>query len=235
MAQNDALIMIVDDEPDLVAALEFALSRDGFSLRVAHSGAEALLGATRDPLPDLILLDLMLPDIQGPEVFERLRSDSRTREIPVIMLTARSSEVDRISGFEQGADDYVIKPFSTRELILRIRAVLRRVRPSEPPLGLTEFGLLRIDPAAHRVWVDGEETTLTALEFRLLQTFLDRRGRVQRRDTLLSEVWDIQANVHTRTVDTHVKRLRQKLGPAGAYIRTIRGVGYRFSDSPDEK
>lgn len=234
MSQADALIMIVDDEPDLVAALEFALKRAGFRLRVAHTGGEALLGATREPLPDLILLDLMLPDIQGPEVFERLRSDARTRDIPVIMLTARSSEVDRIAGFEQGADDYVIKPFSSRELVLRIRAVLRRVRPSEPDPGLTDFGLIRVDPSAHRVWVEGEEKVLTALEFRLLQTFIDRRGRVQRRETLLSEVWDIQAPVHTRTVDTHVKRLRKKLGPAGAYIRTIRGVGYRFRSSPEE-
>lgn len=228
------LIMIVDDEPDLVAALDFALRRNGFAVRPTHSGGEALLGATRDPLPDLILLDLMLPDIQGPDVFARLKSDVRTRDIPVIMLTARSTEVDRVAGFEQGADDYVIKPFSTRELILRIRAVLRRVRPQEPAEDNTIFGTLRVDRGAHRVWVENEECLLTALEFRLLTTFMDRRGRVQRRETLLSEVWDIQASVNTRTVDTHVKRLRQKLRSAGAHIHTTRGVGYRFSETPDE-
>lgn len=231
------LILIVDDEPDLVSALEFALRREGFATRSATGGADALLRATQDPIPDLILLDLMLPDLQGTEVCRRLKSDPRTGHVPVIMITARSEEIDRVVGFEVGADDYVTKPFSTRELILRARAVLRRSRPRDDVASPDSvvFGRLKVDVAAHRAWVDGEEVELTALEFRLLQFFLGRRGRAQTRESLLDTVWGVQAAVTTRTVDTHVKRLRQKLGEAGVYVHTVRGVGYRFAGSPDEE
>lgn len=229
------MILIVDDEPELVRPLEFAFKREGFETRTAHDGRTALARAAELPRPGLVLLDLMLPDISGTEVCRRLKADPRTRSIPVIMVTARGEEIDRVVGFEVGADDYVVKPFSTRELVLRARAVLRRNATEaapEPVADITTFGRLRIDEAGHRVWVDGEEVQLTALEFRLLSTFLARKGRVQSRDVLLDTVWGMSAAVTTRTVDTHVKRLRQKLGTASSYVQTIRGVGYRFRANP---
>ena len=228
------LILVVEDERDLVATLEYNLRREGFQTRVAYDGTTALQAVRHDSVPDLVLLDLMLPDISGTEVCRRLRGDARTRSVPVVMLTAKGEEVDRVVGFEVGADDYVVKPFSVRELILRLRAVLRRASPDDDGEPVeTRFGRLRVDTAAHRVWSDDEEVTLTALEFRLLTTLMSRKGRVQSRDQLLSDVWGIVADVTTRTVDTHVKRLRQKIGHAGAYIETLRGVGYRFRDEPD--
>jgi len=176
----------------------------------------------------------MLPDMPGTEVCRRLRATESGRAVPVLMLTAKGDEIDRVVGFEVGADDYVTKPFSVRELMLRVGAILRRAAPEPSEPGPTIFGRLRMDREAHRVWVDEEEVALTALEFRLLATFLDRRGRVQSRDTLLTDVWGMSPDVTTRTVDTHVKRLREKLGPAGAYVETLRGVGYRFRDAPDD-
>ena len=225
------LILIVDDEPDLVSALGFALGREGFRTRGAGDGASALREARQNPKPDLVLLDLMLPDIQGTEVCRQLKANPETANIPIIMLTARSAEIDRVVGFEVGADDYVPKPFSTRELALRIRAVLRRSRPRDLQQQELTYGCLRVDVAGHQTWVSGEERVLTALEFRLLTTLLQRRGRAQSREVLLDEVWGASTAVTTRTVDTHVKRLRQKLGEAGDYIQTIRGVGYKFGSS----
>jgi two-component system phosphate regulon response regulator PhoB len=229
-------ILIVEDEQDLVDILEFNLRREGFQTRRALTGEEGLKQARRSPAPDLILLDLMLPDLSGTEVCRRLRADDGTREIPVLMVTAKDEEVDRIVGFEVGADDYVTKPFSVRELMLRIRAVLRRAETKSPAATDDEITTdrLRVNPAGHRVWVDNEEVSLTALEFRLLSTLLTRAGRVQTRDTLLTDVWGMQTGVTTRTVDTHVTRLRKKLGPAGAYIETLRGVGYRFRSPTSE-
>jgi len=183
----------------------------------------------------------MLPDISGVEVCRQLRDQPDTEELPILMLTARGEEIDRVVGFEAGADDYVVKPFSTRELVLRIRAVLRRFE-TEPVDDETSddderevltFGELRIDVTGHRAWIGDESLDLTALEFKLLTTFVRRKGRAQTRDVLLSDVWGITADVKTRTVDTHVKRLREKLGPAGEYIETVRGVGYRFRDQPN--
>lgn len=229
------LILIVDDEPDLVSALGFALGREGFRTRGAGDGTSALREAQLLPKPDLVLLDLMLPDIQGTEVCRQLKANPETADIPVIMLTARSAEIDRVVGFEVGADDYVPKPFSTRELALRIRAVLRRSRPRERSQHELQVGSLRVDIAGHQTWVDGEERILTALEFRLLTTLLQRRGRAQSREALLDEVWGSSTTVTTRTVDTHVKRLRQKLGSVGDYIQTIRGVGYKFASSVASK
>lgn len=228
------LILIVDDEPDLVATVDYNLRREGYATRTATTGREALAAAVQSPLPDLIVLDLMLPDMPGTEVCRRLRSGDATRAVPILMLTAKGDEIDRVVGFEVGADDYVTKPFSVRELLLRIGAILRRSQHEQADASTVQFGRLSLDHDAHRVWVDGEEAALTALEFRLLGTFLSRRGRVQSRETLLSDVWGMSPEVTTRTVDTHVKRLREKLGPAGAYIETLRGVGYRFRDVPDD-
>lgn len=222
-------ILVVEDEQDLAATLEYNLQREGYQTKTAFDGHTGLTLATEAPLPDLVLLDVMLPDLSGTEVCRRLRQDARTRHLPIIMVTARGEEIDRVVGFELGADDYVTKPFSVRELLLRIRAVLKRVeQPQET--GELSFGVLRVDPSGHRAWVDEVEITLTALEFKLLTTLLKRKGRVQTRERLLDDVWGIQADITTRTVDTHVKRLRQKLKAASSYIETLRGVGYRFRD-----
>jgi two-component system phosphate regulon response regulator PhoB len=230
------LILVVDDEPDIVDTLAYNLQQEGYRTRTAALGADAVRAAKERPLPDLVLLDLMLPDITGNEVCRQLRSDEALRRIPVIMLTAKDAEIDRVVGFEVGADDYVTKPFSVRELLLRVRAVLRRASESPAPSAskLVDFGRLRLSPDAHQLWVDGQEIVLTALEFRLLTTLLERRGRVQTRTTLLEDVWGIHADITTRTVDTHVKRLREKLGAAGDYVETIRGVGYRLRANPAE-
>ncbi len=221
-------ILIVDDEPDLVDALRFRLEQEGYRTQCAHDGAAALELLSRQLLPDLVLLDLMLPDISGTEICRQLRMSERTRGLPVIMVSARCDEIDRVVGFEIGADDYVVKPFSTRELLLRIKAILRRRSNESAPAEERYLERLRIDFGGHQVWVDEKRVSLTALEFRLLSTLVSRQGRVQTRDTLLSDVWGVRVDVTTRTVDTHVQRLRKKLGEAGHYIETLRGVGYRF-------
>jgi two-component system phosphate regulon response regulator PhoB len=227
------LILIVDDEPDLLVTLEYNLRKEGFQTRTAATGKSAIEEARREPLPDLVLLDLMLPDISGTEVCRILRAKEQTRAIPVVMLTAKGEEIDRVVGFEVGADDYVIKPFSVRELALRVHAVLRRSETQDPATSeRITFGDLALDPASHKVTLSDREIVLTALEFKLLHCFVSRKGRVQTRDSLLSEVWGINAEQTTRTVDTHVKRLREKLGDAGSYIETLRGVGYRFRETP---
>jgi two-component system phosphate regulon response regulator PhoB len=232
LGASQKTVLLVEDEADLASTLEYNLHREGYRVRIAPDGRTALAELAQDPPPDAVLLDLMLPDISGTEICKRLREHERTRDIPVIMLTAKGAEIDRVVGFELGADDYVVKPFSVRELLLRVRALLRRAeRPSGEP-NMVVFERLRLDREAHRVWVDEQEINLTALEFRLLHAFISRRGRVQTRDALLSDVWGIEADVTTRTVDTHVKRLREKLGDAGSYIETLRGVGYRFRDRP---
>ncbi len=229
------IILIVEDEVDLAATVEFNLVREGYSTRIAHDGRTAVELAAAEPPPDLVLLDLMLPDISGKELCRRFRADPRLSDMAIVMVTARADEIDRVVGFEVGADDYVTKPFSVRELVLRVRAILRRARPqaerADGEEGRIEFGCLVVDPGAYRVTVEGDEIVLTALEFKLLQVMLSRRGRVQTRDQLLRDVWDITADVNTRTVDTHIKRLRQKIGAAADYIETLRGVGYRFRES----
>ena len=227
-------VLIVEDEVDLAATMEYSLTREGYQVSVAHTGAAALAAALAEPGPDVIVLDLMLPDLPGTEVCRRLREHDRTRDLPIVMCTAKDTEIDRVVGFEVGADDYVVKPFSVRELGLRVRALLRRSQRVDAEAESLRFGRLRVDRDAHRVWIDDQEVVLTALEFRLLYTFLSRKGRVQSREALLADVWGIEAEVTTRTVDTHVKRLREKLGDAGDYIETLRGVGYRFKDAPDE-
>src|SRR5688572_23417609 len=227
-------ILVVEDEQDLQQVLDYNLKQGGHDVTVTQLGAEALKAA-REQKPDLVLLDLMLPDLSGTEVCKQLKENPATRGTPVIMLTARGEEIDRVVGFELGADDYVVKPFSVRELMLRIQAILRRGKAEERGPDVTvEFGKLKIDRGAHRIWVDAAEVELTALEFKLLVTLYDRRNRVQTRSALLDDVWGIQADITTRTVDTHVKRLREKLEAARDYVETVRGVGYRFVGSPDE-
>lgn len=228
--QSSGSILVVDDEEDLRNLLRHSLSKEGFTVRTVGTGPEALSVAPT-MRPSLILLDLMLPGMQGTEVCRRLRAEPSLTGTPIIMLTARGEELDRVVGFELGADDYVTKPFSTRELVLRIRAVLRRSVSGGAPEGegSLRVGALRIDAAAHRVWVDDEEVQLTATEFRLLTTLARRSGRVQTRGQLLQEVWDMPPDLSTRTVDTHMKRLREKLGPAGDRLETVRGVGYRLN------
>jgi two-component system phosphate regulon response regulator PhoB len=227
------LVLIVEDERDLVRLLEFNLRAAGFETAAAYGGEQALQ-YVRQRLPDLIVLDLMLPDLSGNEVCRQLKSSPRTRPVPVLMLTARGEEVDRVVGFELGADDYVAKPFSVRELVLRIRAILRRGAAGEGDDLREQVGPIRIDPAGHRAYVDGEEIALTALEFKLLLTFLSRVGRVQTREALLADVWGFSSDLQTRTVDTHVKRLREKLGSGRDLIETVRGIGYRLA-APGEK
>jgi two-component system phosphate regulon response regulator PhoB len=228
-----ARILVVEDEADIQEVLDYNLKRDGHDV-VLTSTAKDGLRCARERRPDLVLLDLMLPDGSGTDLCKALRQDAATRSVRVMMLTAKGEEIDRVLGFELGADDYIVKPFSVRELLLRVQAVLRRATSDETAGETTEFGMLRVDRGAHRVWVEGQEIELTALEFKLLITLHDRRNRVQTRDALLSDVWKIDADVTTRTVDTHVKRLREKLGQAGVYIQTVRGVGYRFAERPDE-
>jgi two-component system phosphate regulon response regulator PhoB len=224
-----ARILVVEDESDLAELVAFNLRQAGHTVSTASNGSTALAEVQRKR-PDLIVLDVMLPDITGVEVCRRLRRQEATSAIPVVMLTAKGEEVDRVVGFEVGADDYVVKPFSPRELVLRIEAILRRVSsPGEEaaPQNIT-IGELIIDVPGHRVEVEGEELVLTALEFRLLLDLAKRRGRVQSRDALLERVWGYSPGIETRTVDTHVKRLREKLGAAASYIETVRGVGYRM-------
>ncbi|MEO5365318.1 MAG: response regulator transcription factor [Magnetococcus sp. WYHC-3] len=228
------VILIIEDEKDLATTLAYNLKQEGYQARAALTGEEGLEQALQSPRPDVILLDLMLPGVSGIEVCRRLRENDATRGIPIIMVTARGEDIDKVMGFEVGADDYVVKPFNTRELILRIRAILRRAQPGEEPVPHKEirFGMLRMDQEGYRVWVEEEEVSLTAMEFKLLSTFLSRKGRVQSRDALLDAVWGTQSYVQIRTVDAHVKRLREKLGKAGAYVETLRGVGYRFRTEP---
>jgi two-component system phosphate regulon response regulator PhoB len=224
-------ILIVEDEPDLAQVLEYNLSKAGFETVATPHGRRGL-ELVRKGSADLVLLDVMLPDISGTEVCREIKHDPSTAHIPVILLTARGEEIDRVVGFELGADDYVVKPFSVRELILRVHAILRRDKAGAATEDVVEFGALRIDTSAHRVWVDGQEVELTALEFKLLVLLWQRKNRVQSRSSLLADVWDIAADINTRTVDTHVKRLREKLAGAADYIETVRGVGYRFADQP---
>lgn len=221
-------ILIVDDESDLAELVAFNLRETGHTTVTAGSGSAALAEIARER-PDLVVLDLMLPDISGVEVCRRLRRNPGTQRLPVIMLTAKTNELDRVVGFEVGADDYVTKPFSPRELVLRVEAVLRRAQP-EPTKARLRFDELTIDTTAHRVEVAGEEIPLTVLEFRLLLDLAERKGRVQSRDALLERVWGYASGTETRTVDTHIRRLREKLGAAAPQVETVRGVGYRLRD-----
>tara|TARA_Y100000817_G_scaffold227091_1_gene179881 strand:+ start:676 stop:1362 length:687 start_codon:yes stop_codon:yes gene_type:complete len=222
-------IYIVEDEPDIRETLKYNFSNEGFKVSTAPDGEEALSNIKK-VLPDVLILDLMLPGISGLDVCKSIRADDDIRDISIIMLTAKGEEIDRVIGFELGADDYVTKPFSVRELILRVKVLLKKQRESLVENKLVTFGPIRIDLDAHELKINDKEIVLTALEFKLLQHLVKRKGRVQTREQLLGDVWGYSAEVTTRTVDTHIKRLREKLGNTSDYIQTIRGVGYRFSN-----
>ena len=225
-------ILVVDDEPDIVALVTYHLARGGFRVSTASSGTAAL-GAVRDERPALVVLDLMLPGLSGYGVMESIRADPQISDTPVLMLTARKEEADRVQGLSAGADDYLIKPFSPAELVLRVQAILRRTRAAPRPSDAMVIGPLRVERDTHQVTVAGALVELTPTEYKLLLLLLERRGRVQPRAHLLETVWEAAPDVQTRTVDMHVQRLRAKLGVAGDVIETIRGFGYRIrSDRP---
>jgi two-component system phosphate regulon response regulator PhoB len=220
-------ILVVDDEPDAIELIEFNLKANGYEVATAADGEEALQ-KSRAILPNLIILDLMLPEVDGMEVCKILRRDQRTSGIPIIMLTAKAAEIDRVLGLELGADDYVTKPFSPRELVLRVKRLLRSQSVTEDKAERVVWKELAIDVPRHQVTVKGKAIELTATEFKLLTVLAQRRGRVQSRDQLLHDVWEYDNLIDTRTVDTHMRRLREKLGLASKYLDTVRGVGYRF-------
>lgn len=224
----DERVLVVDDEPDILSILVYHLSREGYRVSTAVTGRTAIRSAVAET-PDLVVLDLMLPEMDGYEVLAQLRQHESTRATPVILLTARTEEEERLKGFDVGADDYVTKPFSPRELVARVKALLRRTQA--PPIEVSQrmrHGPIEVDRAAHRVYSEGDEVELTRIEYRLLEVLMERRGRVQTRRQLLQAAWDTNAQIETRTVDMHVARLRSKLGKPGNLIETVRGVGYRL-------
>ncbi|MBN2374159.1 response regulator transcription factor [bacterium] len=224
-------ILIVEDDDNISQIVYYNLEKTGHVCAIAKSGEEALRILKRGKI-DLIIIDLMLPEMDGLEVCRNIRKDKDLLNIPVIMLTAKGEEIDRIVGFELGADDYIVKPFSPRELVLRIKAILKRAKcADDASTDILDEGILKVDPARHKVTVCGKIIELTPLEFNLLVTLIKRKGRVQSRDVLLNDVWDMGSEVVTRTIDTHIKRLRKKLGKAGKFIDTVRGIGYRFSEN----
>jgi len=223
-------LLVVEDEQDIAELLRHVFTKEGFQVGVARDGLTAL-EALRRETPDLVVLDWMLPELSGIDVLKEIRSRTETRMVPVVLLTARREEIDRVLGLELGADDYVTKPFSARELVLRIRGLLKRgERPADPAEGTLRVGPIEIHAADHRAVVAGRPLALTLTEFRLLEDLVRARGRVRTRETLLSEVWGYDSEVLSRTVDTHVRRLRSKLGEAADWLATVRGVGYRIQD-----
>ena len=221
-------ILVVDDEPDIVALVAYHLAKTNYRVSTASNGTDALTIA-RQERPSLLVLDLMLPGMSGFDVLEHIRAEESTRHIAVLMLTARKEEQDRIRGLSLGADDYLTKPFSPQELVLRVGAILRRTHgASEAPADLLQIGPIRIDRSAHRVAIENEDVELTPTEYKLLITLAERRGRVQARGHLLETVWEAAPDIQTRTVDMHIQRLRTKLGDAGDLIETVRGFGYRM-------
>ena len=220
-------ILVIEDEPDIAEVLQYNLEKEGFDVETARRGDTGFDAVRRDS-PDLVLLDLLLPGIDGLELTRMLKRDPLTSRLPIVMLTARGEEVDRIVGLELGADDYISKPFSPREVVLRVKAVLRRFQQEESAAELIELGGIELDISAHQLRVRGAEVPLTATEFRLLRLLLERSGRVQTRAQLLSDVWGYAEDIDSRTVDTHIRRLRRKLGHEAERIETVIGVGYRL-------
>ena len=225
-----AKILIIEDEPDMADLIALNLKTAGYKALVAGNG-ETGLAKARAEIPDLIILDLMLPKLSGTEVCKLLKNDPATAAIPVIMLTAKGDEMDRILGLELGAEDYVTKPFSPRELALRIRTVLRRRQPDAKKQERFKHGILTLDQAKHEVLIGDKFLDLTTIEFNLLALLLERKGRVQSRERLLNDVWGYEVAIDSRTVDTHVRRLREKMGKAADYIETVRGIGYRMAET----
>jgi two-component system phosphate regulon response regulator PhoB len=232
-ATGSRRILVVEDDSDIAALIAYQLTREGYRVETVATGADALSAVNRE-IPDLVVLDRMLPGLAGDEVLRSLRSEAETRAVPVLMLTARREQEERIRGLELGADDYLTKPFSPRELVLRVHAILRRSLDSPVSGGgrILQRGALRMNLGSHQVTLDGAELGLTPTEFRLLQVLVEGRGRTQSRTQLLEKAWDLDADVserlQTRTVDMHVRRLRSKLGPLGDCLETVRGFGYRF-------
>ena len=220
-------ILVVDDEPDIIELVEFNLKQAGYAVSTATDGAEALKKA-RTQTPDLIILDVMVPEMDGFEICKTLRLDPVTAQLPIIMLTAKAAEIDRVLGLELGADDYLTKPFSPRELLLRVKKILARSQTEEKPKEQLRYGDLLIDLPRHIASWRNKPIELTATEFKLLTVLAQRGGRVQSRDQLLRDVWEYDSLIDTRTVDTHMRRLREKVGPAAKHLDTVRGVGYRF-------
>ena len=227
---SDPMLLVVEDDRDLAKLLEYNLHRAGYKSLLVESAEEALMELARKSF-DLLLLDIMLPGIDGFELCRRIRQHQLYRDIPIIMLTAKGEEIDRILGFELGIDDYVVKPFSPRELNLRIRAILKRERRQSSKMQeVLKSAGLEIDLARHIATLDGQELVLTFMEFKLLVALLKRKGEAQSRETLLSDVWDIDKNISTRTIDTHITRIREKLGDTGSIIKTVRGLGYKLEE-----
>lgn len=229
MTKIQSKVLVVDDEQDILNLVEYNLKRAGFQTILAKDGPEAI-EAAKTHRPDLVLLDIMLPDMEGTEVLRRLKSTETTASIPIIMLTAKGEEIDKIVGLELGAEDYITKPFSPRELILRVKAVLKRTAAAPEAGRSLSFKELSMDVSRHRITVSGEPVELSSTEFNLLYELMQAKGRVLTRDDILDRAWGLDCYVTPRTVDTHVRRLRSKLGVAGDYIETVRGVGYRFKD-----
>jgi len=223
-------ILVVDDEPDVTDLLAYTLKAKGFSVE-ALNNPNASIGLARTFLPDLVILDVMMPELSGIQICRMLRADAQLKRVPVIFLTAKAEENDRIQGLESGADDYISKPFSTKELVLRVQAILRRASEGVlVPKKQLQAGGIVVDVERHEVMLHGNPIELTATEFKLLQLMIERRGRVQTREHLLINVWNYETEIETRTVDTHVRRLREKLGDQADWIETIRGVGYRIAE-----
>jgi two-component system phosphate regulon response regulator PhoB len=227
-----AKILVVDDDPDIRRLVQYNLEKEGYQAITASDGEQALRLVASE-MPQLVILDLMLPDMDGLEFCRKMKQDEPTSGIPIIMLTAKGEEVDRVVGFELGAEDYITKPFSPRELVLRVKAILKRAAPREEPARKLSLGDLSIDLDRHQVWLEGKEILLTHTEFKLLSTLVSRKGRVQTRDRLLADVWNYESDVDSRTVDTHIKRLRSKLGKWGEAIETVRSLGYRLREGEE--
>jgi len=222
-------ILIVEDEKDIAEAIEYNLAKEGFRVLKAYDGRKGMKIA-QERLPDLLILDLMLPGMDGLDVCKTLKSDPKTSDIPIVMLTAKSEELDKVLGLELGADDYITKPFSMRELMARVKTILRRYEEGKPSGGesVVKFESIIMDINRHELKVSDKAVELTAKEFALLRFLIENRGRVFSRERLLDDVWGVEVAIETRTVDVHVRNLREKLGRSGKHIRTIRGVGYKF-------
>jgi two-component system phosphate regulon response regulator PhoB len=232
--QKPKKILIVDDEPDVADLVSYHLKAKGYQVETVNDPT-ASIGAARSFLPDLLILDIMMPDLNGLQICRIIRADPRLQQVPIIFLTAKAEESDRISGFESGCDDYICKPFSTKELVLRVQSMFRRITEEAPPEAKRlQAGQVVLDTERHEVTVHGRPIELTATEFKLLRLLMERRGRVQTREHLLINVWNYETEIETRTVDTHVRRLREKLGSEADWIETIRGVGYRLADRKAE-
>jgi two-component system phosphate regulon response regulator PhoB len=226
-------VLVVEDEPDIAALIAYQLTREGYRVETAATGTDALSAVNRE-IPDLVVLDRMLPGLSGDEVLQSLKGEAATKTIPILVLTAKREQEERIEGFELGADDYLTKPFSPRELVLRVQAILRRIQEPAVESGgrILRAGPVSLDVNSHQVLLDGEELNLTPTEFRLLRSLLEKKGRTQSRQQLLERAWSVESHIsdriQTRTVDMHVRRLRAKLGEVGDWIETVRGFGYRF-------